>query len=52
MAVGIMKLDFYAIILITALAVLLSLGTKEGATFNTGELLPCPSARRASAMSA
>ena len=38
--VSFMKMDFYAVILIAALAVLLSLGTKEGATFNTGELLP------------
>ena len=42
--VGFMKMDFCAVTLIAALAVLLSLGTKEGATFNTGELLPSFSA--------
>ena len=39
-----MKMDFCAVMLIAALAVLLSLGTKEGATFNTGKLLPSFSA--------
>ena len=42
--VSFMKMDFCAVMLIAALAVLLSLGTKEGATFNTGKLLPSFSA--------
>ena len=53
--VGPKHLDFFAVILTAALALLLSLGTKEGATFNTGKLLTfCPAHKhhRASAMSA
>ena len=38
-AVGPIRMDFCAVILTAVLALLLSLGTKEGVTFNTGELL-------------
>ena len=42
-AVSFVKMDFFAVILTAVLALLLSLGTKEGATFNTGKLLTfCP----------
>jgi hypothetical protein len=38
---GAIKLDFFAVVLIALLGLLLSLGTKESSSFNTGKLSDC-----------